>query len=80
MSIKGRSVSADGIREVQQVNPALSAGIVFNLKSSAEVRIQYDKEDVYVTRTDKTGQKKYIVESAVLKEFFDNKLKLFHVS
>ncbi|XEC95795.1 hypothetical protein AB6A23_04280 [Paenibacillus tarimensis] len=69
------SVPADRMKEVQEVNPALVAGIVFNLKSNAEVRIQYDKKDVYVTRTDKTGQEKYIVEFPELKSFFENKLE-----
>jgi hypothetical protein len=69
------SVPEDRVKEVQIVNPNLIAGIVFDLKSNAEVRVQYDKKDVYVTRTDKTGQKKYVVEYPELKNFFDNKLK-----
>jgi hypothetical protein len=67
-------VPADRVKKVENINPNLIAGIVFDLNSNAEVRIQYDKKDIYVTRTDKTGQKKYVVEYPELKSFFDNKL------
>lgn len=65
------SVPADRIRNVQEVNPNLHAGIVFGLKQNSEVRIQYDKKDVYVTRTGRTGQVKYIVDYPEIKQFFD---------
>ncbi|MCS7463654.1 hypothetical protein N0M98_26465 [Paenibacillus doosanensis] len=69
------AVPADKVREVQQVNPAIVAGVVFDLQSNTEVRIQYDDKEIYVTRTDKRGQKKYIVDDPEMKEFFDERMK-----
>jgi molybdopterin-biosynthesis enzyme MoeA-like protein len=70
------SVPDDRIQEVGYVNPNLAAGIVFELKSNAEVRIQYDNNDVYVTRTEPKldSQVMYVVDYAELKSFFDEKL------
>ncbi|WP_027091180.1 hypothetical protein [Cohnella thermotolerans] len=71
------SVPTNRIREVQVVNPNISAGIVFELKSNAEIRIQYDKKDIYITRNDLNSdykQTKYVVEGTQLNDFFENKM------
>ena len=73
------SVPTNMIREVQNVNPNLSAGIMFEIKSNAKVLIQYDKKDIYVTRNDLKSdysQTKYVVDGSELNDFFDNKLNL----
>lgn len=54
----------------------ISAGIVFKVKSNKEVRIQYNRDKVYVTRTDVNRQMlRYSIEQAELKNFFDEQLK-----
>jgi len=54
----------------------ISAGIVFKVKSNKEVRIQYNRDKVYVTRTDVNRQMlRYSIEQAELQNFFDEQLK-----
>ncbi|MCQ4088403.1 hypothetical protein [Saccharibacillus sp. JS10] len=51
------------------------AGIVFRLSSNKEVRIQYDSENIYVTRTDlKSEGVRYSIEQHQIKDFFDQQL------
>lgn len=51
-------------------NPSIVSGIAIRLKDRSEVRIQYDKENIYVSR----GEVKYIIESSQLKRIFDVEL------
>ncbi|MEJ8302724.1 hypothetical protein [Saccharibacillus sacchari] len=57
----------------------ISAGIVFTVKPNKEVRIQYDLDQVYVTRTDVNRDGlRYSIEQEELKNFFDEKLQGFY--
>lgn len=58
---------------------SISAGIVFNLRGRKEIRIQYDLERIYITRTDiKDRSVLYSIHQEELKAFFDNQLKGFY--
>lgn len=60
-------------------NTSISAGIVFRLKTGREIRIQYDLEKIYITRTDIwTGQMIYTIDQENLRDFFDQQLKGFY--
>lgn len=75
------SVSDSDIIELKQIpsNTSISAGIVFRLKNRKEIRIQYDLEKIYITRTDiRTGQVVYTINQDDLKSFFDKQLKGFY--
>lgn len=72
------SVPDSDIIEIDQVpaNTSISAGIVFRLKAKKEIRIQYDLEKIYITRTDiRTGQVLYTINQEDLRDFFDKQLK-----
>lgn len=57
----------------------ISAGIVIKLKSSKEIRIHYDLEKIYITRTDiNMRMVKYSIEQEQLKGFLDVMLKGFY--
>jgi len=75
------SVPDSDIIEIDQVpaNTSISAGIVFRLKAKKEIRIQYDLEKIYITRTDiRTGQVLYTINQEDLRDFFDKQLKGFY--
>ena len=75
------SVSGSEITELDHIPPnlSISAGIVFRLKTNKEIRIQYDLEKIYITRTDiKNKQVIYSINQEELKNFFDKHLKGFH--
>lgn len=60
-------------------NTSISAGIVFKLKAGREIRIQYDLEKIYITRTDIwTRQMIYTIDQENLRDFFDQQLKGFY--
>ncbi|WP_456290049.1 hypothetical protein M1D70_13000 [Paenibacillus sp. AK002] len=60
-------------------NTSISAGIVFKLKPGREIRIQYDLEKIYITRTDIwTRQMIYTIDQENLRDFFDQQLKGFY--
>lgn len=48
------SVPDSEIIELNRIpsNTSISSGIVFRLKTNKEIRIQYDLEKIYITRTD----------------------------
>ncbi|WP_242615168.1 hypothetical protein [Paenibacillus solani] len=75
------SVPDSDIIELKQIpsNTSISAGIVFRLKTRKEIRIQYDLEKIYITRTNiRTGQVIYTINQEDLKNFFDKQLKGFY--
>ncbi|WMT39685.1 hypothetical protein RE628_20105 [Paenibacillus sp. D2_2] len=75
------SASASDITELNQIpsNTSISAGIVFRLNTRKEIRIQYDLENIYITRTDiRFGRVIYIINQENLKDFFDKQLKGFY--
>lgn len=75
------SVPDSEIIELNQIpsNTSISAGVVFRLKSNKEIRIQYDLEKIYITRTDlKKSQVVYSINQGELKKFFDTQLKGFY--
>jgi hypothetical protein len=75
------SVPDSDIIELKQIpsNTSISTGIVFRLKNRKEIRIQYDLERIYITRTDiKTGQVIYTITQENLRDFFDKQLKGFY--
>lgn len=75
------SVPDSDIIELKQIpsNTSISAGIVFRLKTRKEIRIQYDLEKIYITRTNiRTGQVIYTIKQEGLKNFFDKQLKGFY--
>lgn len=60
-------------------NTSISAGIVFKLKAGKEIRIQYDLEKIYITKTDIwTRQMIYTIDQENLRDFFDQQLKGFY--
>lgn len=75
------SVYESDITELDNIpsNKSISAGIVFRLKGNKEIRIQYDFEKIYITRTDiKNKQVIYSINQEELKNFFDKHLKGFY--
>lgn len=75
------SVPESEIIELNQIpsNKSINAGIVFKLKTNKEIRIQYDLEKIYITRTDlKKSQVVYSINQEELKKFFDTQLKGFY--
>ncbi|WP_379391529.1 hypothetical protein [Paenibacillus lentus] len=75
------SVPESEIIELNQIpsNKSISAGIVFRLKNNKEIRIQYDLEKIYITRTDqKNSQVVYSINQGELMNFFDTQLKGFY--
>ncbi|WP_289355094.1 hypothetical protein [Paenibacillus sp. S-12] len=75
------SVPDSEIIELNQIpsNTSISSGIVFRLKTNKEIRIQYDLEKIYITRTDlKKSQVVYSINQGELKNFFDTQLKGFY--
>jgi hypothetical protein len=75
------SASDSDITELNQIpsNTSISAGIVFRLKTSKEIRIQYDLENIYITRTDiRSGRVINIINQENLRNFFDDQLKGFY--
>lgn len=75
------SVPKSEIIELNQIpsNKSISAGIVFRLKNNKEIRIQYDLEKIYITRTDiKNSQVVYSINQGELMNFFDTQLKGFY--
>lgn len=76
------SVPESEIIELNQIpsNRSINAGIVFKLKTNKEIRIQYDLEKIYITRTDlKKSQVVYSINQEELKKFFDTQLKGFNL-
>ncbi|PZD93136.1 hypothetical protein DNH61_24710 [Paenibacillus sambharensis] len=51
-------------------SPSIVSGIAIRLKNRSEVRIQYDKENIYVTR----GEVDYLIVSNQLKQIFEEEL------
>ncbi|WP_246021054.1 hypothetical protein [Paenibacillus lentus] len=75
------SVPDSDVIELNQMqsNTNISTGIVFRLKDRNEIRIQYDLERIYITRTDvRTDQVIYTITQKNLKEFLDKQLKGFY--
>lgn len=75
------SVPESEIIELNQIpsNKSISAGIVFRLKNNKEIRIQYDLEKIYITRTDiKNSPVVYSINQGELMNFFDTQLKGFY--
>jgi hypothetical protein len=75
------SVSESDILVMNQMpkNTSISTGIVLKLKFNKEIRIQYDLETIYITRTDIKGKRiLYSIEQNDLKSFFDEKLQGFY--
>lgn len=75
------SVPDSDVIELNQMqsNTSISTGIVFRLKDRNEIRIQYDLERIYITRTDvRTDQVIYTITQKNLKEFLDKQLKGFY--
>ncbi|MNI75322.1 hypothetical protein D3C73_1314620 [compost metagenome] len=75
------SVPESEIVELNQIptNTSISAGIVFRFKYNKEIRIQYDLEKIYITRTDiKYKPVVYSINQRELKQFFDTQLKGFY--
>lgn len=63
------------IIELNRIPSNISAGILIRLKSRKEIRIQYDLENIFITRTDvKKKQVMYSINQGNLKNFFDKKL------
>lgn len=54
------SVPESEIIELNQIPSNISAGIVFRLKTDKEIRIQYDLEKIYITRTNLKKAKLFI--------------------
>jgi hypothetical protein len=72
------SVSETSIVQVERVDPQISAGIVLELKPDREIRIQYAKNEVYVTRNDLNNDfelKYYKVIDGNIKGFFEEIMK-----
>ena len=70
------STPENRVREVQSYGDvSIIAGVVFELKDNSNVRVQYDKEDIYITWQEKTGQTKYVADYPELEVFFDANLK-----
>ncbi|OZB96185.1 hypothetical protein CJP46_09750 [Paenibacillus sp. XY044] len=72
------SVPDSSVIKMNQIPPNISAGIVFRLKANKEVRIQYDLEKIFITRTDVKNAQMYSIEQEELKNFFDQQLKGFY--
>lgn len=73
------SVPNSSIDELNHTPLNISAGIVFRLKSNKEILIQYDLENIYITRTDiKRSQVMYSINEKNLKNFFNEQLKGFY--
>lgn len=67
------------IIELNRIPSNISAGILIRLKSRKEIRIQYDLEKIFITRTDvKKKQVMYSINQGNLKNFFDKKLRGFY--
>ncbi len=64
-------ISQNSIESISTENPSISSGIAIRMKDRSEVRIQYDKKNIYVTRS----EVQYIIEDNELKEIFDKELK-----
>jgi hypothetical protein len=64
------SISPKSINSIDAINSSISSGIVIRLKNRSEVRIHYDKRNIYVSRP----ELKYIIEDIELKKIFDNEL------
>lgn len=72
------SVSEARIVQVERVDPQISAGIVLELKPDREIRVQYAKNEVYVTRNDLSNDfelKYYKVMDGSIKGFFEEVMK-----
>lgn len=65
------SIPRESINSIKPINPSISLGIVIRLKNGSEIRIQYDKKNILVTRSEVI----YTVEDIKLKELFDRELK-----
>jgi len=73
------SVPSSSIRKLNHTPSNISAGIVFRLKWNKEIRIQYDLDNIFITRTDITrNQVMYSIIQEQLKNFFDEQLKGFY--
>ncbi|MGC5771618.1 hypothetical protein [Paenibacillus pabuli] len=73
------SVAGSSIIELHQTPSNISAGIAFRLHSRRDITIQYDLEQIYITRTDlKNKETKYSIVQEDLKSFFDEQLKGFY--
>ncbi|MCR8656701.1 hypothetical protein [Paenibacillus endoradicis] len=74
-------VSESEVTELKQIpnNTSISAGIIIGLEANKEIRIQYDLEKIYITRTDIKGKGiLYTIDKKELKSFFNEKLKGFY--
>ncbi|MCC3375948.1 hypothetical protein [Cohnella sp. REN36] len=72
------SIPEMSVVQVESVDPQISAGIVLGLKPDREIRIQYAKKEVYVTRNDLSNDfelKYYKVNLENIKGFFEGFLK-----
>ncbi|MCA0757323.1 hypothetical protein KP806_19890 [Paenibacillus sp. N4] len=65
------SISPESIKSINTADPSIISGIVIRLKDKSEVRIQYDRKNIYVTRS----EIKYIIEDSELKSIFEYELE-----
>ncbi|GLX68033.1 hypothetical protein [Paenibacillus glycanilyticus] len=73
------SSSGTTVTAIDRVDPQISAGIAIELKNDREIRIQYAKTEVYVTRNDlfKEGKLTYYkVDDPKIAGFFDTIIKV----
>lgn len=68
------SISQDSIQSIDAVNPSIISGIAIKMKDRSEIRIQYDKKNIYVSRS----EVKYMIDDIEFKEIFDKELKNDH--
>ena len=76
-----QSVSESEVTEMKQIpiNTSISSGIIIGLKKNKEIRIQYDLENIYITRTDIKGKRiLYSIDQKEFKRFFNEKLRGFY--
>ncbi|AJY76187.1 hypothetical protein [Paenibacillus beijingensis] len=75
------SVPVNSVHEVGSVEGSIIAGIVLDMRSGSEVRIQYNSINIYVTRNDIKGKGiyiKYIIEHDYIREFFEGLTKGYY--
>ncbi|WP_223068424.1 hypothetical protein [Paenibacillus caui] len=75
------SVPVNSVHEVGSVEGSIIAGIVLDMRSGSEIRIQYNSNNIYVTRNDIKGKGiyiKYIIEHEYIRKFFEDLTKEYY--